>query len=87
VLWIQRIPQCVEDLSDMLLSVRLLHQRDEMRGVLETGDGVEVLPGEFRWWTFAGGRINATLRYALQAVDREWTVIPDNFAIKIRASR
>jgi ATP-dependent Lhr-like helicase len=41
--------------------------------------------GEVRCWTFAGGRINATLRYALEAVAGDWTVIPDNFLIKVRA--
>lgn len=39
---------------------------------------------ELRWWTFAGGRINSTLRYALQAVGPQWKVIPDNFLVKIR---
>lgn len=39
---------------------------------------------EIRWWTFAGGRINATLRYALEAIGGDWKVIPDNFLIKIR---
>jgi ATP-dependent helicase Lhr and Lhr-like helicase len=46
--------------------------------------GVEVMGDEIRWWTFAGGRINATLRYALEAVGGDWKVIPDNFLIKIR---
>ncbi|MCG5052505.1 MAG: hypothetical protein KA712_06060 [Myxococcales bacterium] len=34
--------------------------------------------------TFAGGRINATLRYALEAVEGAWKVVPDNFLIKLR---
>ena len=47
------------------------------RGALEaTSDG-------FRWWTFAGGRINATLRYALQAIDASWKLVPDNFGLRI----
>ena len=48
--------------------------------------GIEVDPNEIRWWTFAGGRINSTLRYALSILEPEWTVIPDNFAVKIRGS-
>lgn len=50
---------------------------------LERG-GIEVADGEVRWWTFAGGRINATLRYALEALGSDWKIIPDNFLIKVR---
>ncbi|WP_200373986.1 DEAD/DEAH box helicase [Thiocystis violacea] len=63
----------------------LVEQREAMRGVLASGtDAIEVSDGELRWWTFAGGRINATLRYAIEVVAAEWTVIPSNFLIKIR---
>ncbi|HKY38421.1 MAG TPA: DEAD/DEAH box helicase [Polyangiaceae bacterium] len=34
------------------------------------------------WWTFAGGRINQTLKYALEWKGG-WKVIPDNFSIRI----
>jgi ATP-dependent Lhr-like helicase len=34
------------------------------------------------WWTFAGGRINQTLKYALEW-KAGWKVIPDNFSIRI----
>jgi ATP-dependent Lhr-like helicase len=34
------------------------------------------------WWTFAGGRINQTLKYALEWKGG-WKVVPDNFAIKV----
>jgi ATP-dependent Lhr-like helicase len=47
-------------------------------------DGIETDTGELRWWTFAGGRINTTLRYALEAVDPSWKVIPDNYVLKLR---
>jgi ATP-dependent Lhr-like helicase len=30
--------------------------------------GIIVGEGEIRWWTFAGGRINSTLRHALEAL-------------------
>ncbi len=63
----------------------LTAHRDAMRPVLRSSrPGIEVLDGEIRWWTYAGGRINATLRYALEAVGRDWKVIPDNFLIKVR---
>lgn len=34
------------------------------------------------WWTFAGGRINHTLRYGLQ-YGHDWKIVVDNFSIKI----
>ena len=62
--------------------------RLEMRDCLtkKAGD-IEVAGNEIRWWTFAGGRINATLRHALEAVGDDWKVVPDNFLIKVRADR
>ena len=63
----------------------LSEHRDALRDVLEPNSGgIELLDGELHWWTFAGGRINATLRYALNAVDADWKVIPDNYLIKLR---
>ena len=63
----------------------LAERRDAMREVVDSPrGGVEVDDGEIRWWTFAGGRINATLRYALEAVGGDWKVVPDNFLIKVR---
>jgi ATP-dependent Lhr-like helicase len=46
--------------------------------------GIDGDTHELRWWTFAGGRINSTLRYALAFLEPDWTFIPDNFAIRIR---
>ena len=66
----------------------LAAHRDAMRASSAIpARGIEVADGEIRWWTFAGGRINATLRYALEAVGRDWKVIPDNFLIKVRGDR
>ena len=63
----------------------LAEHRTAMRGTITSHrGGIEVNDGEIRWWTFAGGRINSTLRYALEAVGDDWKVIPDNFLIKIR---
>jgi ATP-dependent Lhr-like helicase len=66
----------------------VLHKaRDDHEGVLRPGrGGIEFDGDEIRWWTFAGGRINSTLRYALQAINAEWRVVPDNFLVKIRGS-
>lgn len=53
--------------------------------VFAAGD-VEEDDGELRWWTFAGGRINTTLKHALLSVVGEWQVIPDNYVLKIRGA-
>jgi ATP-dependent Lhr-like helicase len=39
--------------------------------------------GTLVWWTFAGGRINQTLKYALEWKGR-WKVVPDNFCLKVQ---
>lgn len=63
----------------------LAEHRNSMREVIDSQrGGLEFDDGEIRWWTFAGGRINATLRYALEAIGGDWKVIPDNFLIKVR---
>ena len=63
----------------------LAHERKMLAHVLRAGiGGVEITEKEVRWWTFAGGRINATLRYALEAVGEGWKVVPDNYLIRIR---
>ena len=70
---------------DAPAAAALAEQRDAVRDILEPErGGIELLDGELHWWTFAGGRINATLRYAIEAVDRDWKVIPDNYLIKLR---
>jgi len=63
----------------------LQEQRDELGSVVspEIG-GVEVIADEIRWWTFAGGRINSTLRHALEAIGTDWKVVADNYAIKLK---
>lgn len=35
------------------------------------------------WWTFAGGRINQTLKYAIEW-QGSWKVVADNFSVKIQ---
>ncbi len=62
----------------------LTRRREAFDGILSDRGGIEIVDGEVRWWTFAGGRINATLRYALEAVGGDWKVIPDNFLVKVR---
>ena len=47
-------------------------------------DDLEIIDGEYRWWTFAGGRINSTLRHALASVAGDWRISTDNFTVRIR---
>jgi ATP-dependent Lhr-like helicase len=65
----------------------LQQRRHETRELLTERQGIEIDEQEIRWWTFAGGRINATLRYALNMVNADWKVIPDNFLIKVRGDK
>jgi ATP-dependent Lhr-like helicase len=62
----------------------LAAERERMRPFLRPHDG-GIVAGhdEIRWWTFAGGRINATLRYALELLDDDWKVIPDNYVVRV----
>jgi hypothetical protein len=53
------------------------HHADRAAGIIVGDD-------EIRWWTFAGGRINSTLRYALEALGATWKIVPDNFGLTIR---
>ncbi len=65
----------------------LQEQRETLGRFLHpTRGGLDGDATELRWWTFAGGRINSTLRYALTALEPTWTVIPDNYALKIRGA-
>jgi ATP-dependent helicase Lhr and Lhr-like helicase len=79
---------CAEDVPPYLdpgAAAALGSHRESLRGVLRFPEGgVEVDEGEVRWWTFAGGRINATLRYALEAVGADWKIVADNFLLRIR---
>ncbi len=66
-------------------ALALRTQREEIGSVVATRvGGIDVVDDEIRWWTFAGGRINSTLRYALEARGTGWKVVPDNYAIKLR---
>jgi len=47
-----------------------------------TGTALHADAVNVTWWTFAGGRINQTLKYALEWKGG-WKVIPDNFSIRI----
>ena len=46
--------------------------------------GIELEDKEIRWWTYAGGVINSTLRYALNVLRTDWKITTDNFLIRAR---
>ncbi|ADG68895.1 DEAD/DEAH box helicase domain protein [Planctopirus limnophila DSM 3776] len=50
-------------------------------GINFNKDGNEVI-----WHTFAGGRVNSTIRYAIGALQPTWTITPDNFSVRFRDS-
>jgi ATP-dependent Lhr-like helicase len=57
--------------------------REDFREMLRrTGHAIQLDEHAARWWTFAGGRINQTLRYALAQVGG-WKVVADNFHLRI----
>ncbi len=47
-----------------------------------SGHAVQIDGSVARWWTFAGGRINHTLKYGFE-VTEGWKVVADNFQLRI----
>lgn len=86
----QRIRHLLQDDApvpylDAAAAAALAARREALAAVLADGqDGLELSDDEVRWWTFAGGRINSTLRYAMDAVRPGWTIVPDNYSLAIR---
>lgn len=63
----------------------LEQRRRELRDLLTPRiGGIEIEREEIRWWTFAGGTINSTLRYALNALRDDWKVTTDNLSLRVR---
>lgn len=62
-------------------------ERQSMSQLVEPDvGGINSIPNEVTWHTFAGGRINSTLRYALCALEPDWIVTPDNFTVRVRGN-
>jgi ATP-dependent Lhr-like helicase len=60
-------------------------KRDEVHDILEPRiGGVEVDDREIRWWTYAGGTINSTLRHAIAAIEPDWKITADNVLVRLR---
>ena len=59
--------------------------RADLQAVLETtGPALAFTEDSTTWWTFAGGKVNQTLRYAIN-IEGGWTVRADNFKLEIKA--
>ena len=62
----------------------LTEWRGELGPLLcRSGEALQFDGAAITWWTFAGGRTNQTLKYALEW-QGDWKVVPDNFALKIQ---
>jgi ATP-dependent Lhr-like helicase len=60
---------------------------EEKRGDLgellrRPGHAVQLDGSLAHWWTFAGGRVNHTLKYAFEVLEG-WKVVADNFQLRI----
>jgi ATP-dependent Lhr-like helicase len=63
----------------------LSERRDALARFVAPGcPGVDIADNEIRWWTFAGGRINTTLRYGLGRLLDGVQITPDNFSVRLR---
>jgi len=85
----QRIRSLLEgDLTPGYLDEQAKKALEELRadlGPLLRGAGPAVqvdADGYAVWWTYAGGRINHTIKYALE-VSQGWKVVAENFFVKI----
>jgi len=58
------------------------HREDLGQLLRRQGAALQVEPGVARWWTFAGGRVNHTLKYGFE-IKEGWKVVADNFLVRI----
>jgi ATP-dependent helicase Lhr and Lhr-like helicase len=55
--------------------------REDFAALLQRGNAIQVADDGARWWTYAGGRINQTLRHAIAELTG-WKVVNDNFRLR-----
>jgi ATP-dependent helicase Lhr and Lhr-like helicase len=61
-------------------------KRDDLGELLRReGRAVQIDDAVGRWWTFAGGRVNHTLKYGFEVVDG-WKVVADNLQLRIEGN-
>ena len=68
----------VEESAQRAIDMR----REELGDTLRRPLALQSDDGVLRWWTFAGGRVNHTLKYALEW-SQGWKVAADNFELRI----
>lgn len=60
--------------------------RDDLGELLRReGRAVQLDGAVARWWTFAGGRVNHTLKYGFEVAEG-WNVVADNFQLRIEGA-
>lgn len=79
-----------EETSHPYVDGQAAHHIEEKRadlGALLRRDGwaIQLDDGVARWWTFAGGRVNHTLKYGFE-VGEGWKVVADNFHLRIEGA-
>lgn len=68
---------------DELTYQHILEKRADLGDLLrQAGPALRLDGAVARWWTFAGGRINHTLKYGFEVAEG-WKVVPDNFQLRI----
>lgn len=70
-------PIALKHIGEKRADLGALLQRDAW--AIQLDDGVA------RWWTFAGGRVNHTLKYGFE-VSEGWKVVADNFQLRVEGS-
>jgi ATP-dependent helicase Lhr and Lhr-like helicase len=68
-------------------AVALAQYREEMAGWLEpSGPTLQGDQKSWRWWTFAGGAINQTIKYAVMELTG-WKVVADSFRVRLEGEQ
>lgn len=61
----------------------ITEKREDLGDLLRrSGPAVQIDEGTAYWWTFAGGRVNHTLKYGFEVLEG-WKVVADNFQLRI----
>lgn len=61
----------------------ITEKREDLGELLRrSGPAVQLDGGTAYWWTFAGGRVNHTLKYGFEVLEG-WKVVADNFQLRI----
>ena len=67
-------------LADSAVAALQLY-REDFAALLQRGNAIQMADDGARWWTYAGGRINQTLRHAIAEMTG-WKVVNDNFRLR-----